>query len=344
MSQPLVSIIIPFFNEENYLERAVDSALAQTYTQIEIILINDGSTDGSQARAAKYESQYESVKLITTENLGLSSARNTGLAHADGAYIAYLDADDAFEPDAISCFVEVVAHTGADLVISRFTLHDKQGRSFREAGWQLEDQPIDGVNAVEKMYTGGIASVAWAKFYRREAFKDLRFPVGLWFEDRPYVLECLLLSQKIGFVEKSLLNVYAKENSITRRTVTEKRIKDLYAIYLREIDILAKHDKVDELAAYVINHHIDVLLDSFFLLLIDDQRMTDAKKCKAIFLEYLAKFNKQMISYPRALNVKRKIALLMLNGLRLLPWRLMAMGIAFTFRKKYAGIKILKNS
>lgn len=344
MSAPLVSIVIPFYNEERFLERAIDSALSQSYASTEIILINDGSTDQSQKIAKAYCDQHSHLTLVTTQNLGLSSARNIGINSSQGEFITFLDADDALESHAIQVLVSQILADQSDMVICKFTLYNKQQISFKQAGWSLDTSKINGPLAISKMYDGGIASVAWGKLYRAESFKKILFPIGLWFEDRPYVLECLLNTNKLSFVDESLLRIYSNESSITRRTVTNKRIIDLHLIYQKELQILDEYKKTSELSAHIINHHIDVLLDMYFLILIDHQQIKDSNSCQNTFIDYVLKFINHHSSYPNQINKKRKLKLFLLRSLSFLPWELVAILLKFIFRKKYTGVRLLKNS
>ena len=105
LSSPKISLIIPVYNVEKYIHKTLDSVLAQTFTDYEVIMINDGSTDGSLAVLKEYASKYENFKLIDQNNCGLSRARNVGVNAAVGDYIAFLDSDDFLAPDFWRCFI-----------------------------------------------------------------------------------------------------------------------------------------------------------------------------------------------------------------------------------------------
>lgn len=340
----MVSIIIPFYNSERFLERTIRSAIDQTYKNLEIILINDGSTDSSLQIAEKHCNENAHIKLFTTENLGPGNARNVGIKNASGEFLTFLDSDDALNDDAIQILLDTIHKDQSDIAVCLFTLYNKERRSFKKGGWNLDTDKMDGIQAARSMYCGGIASVVWAKLYRIEIIQKILFPVNLWFEDRPYLMECFLNTDKISFVNESLLKIYSNRDSITRRTVTKKRIIDLHLIYEIEIEILKRYNKIQELSTHIINHHIDVLLDTFFLIVIDEKHMENSQDQKKVFLSYIKKFIRHYPKYPHYINLRGKVILLLFNGLRVLPWKLVSFLGCKLFKKKYKGVKLLKNS
>ncbi len=340
----MVSIIIPFYNAENFLERAIISAINQSYTSIEVILINDGSNDGSEIIAKKYSDQHHNIRLFTTQNLGPGNARNIGIENSLGEFIIFLDSDDALGSESVKILADAICENESDIVVCKFTLYDKQQIGFKDAGWKLDSYKTTGKEAVKAMYSGRIASVVWAKIYRTEIINKILFPVGLWFEDRPYLMECFLNTDKISLVNDSLLKIYSQEDSITRRVVTKKRIEDLHLIYVIEMEMLGKYNNVHELSAYIINHHIDVLLDTFFLIIIDEKRMKHPEDQKKLYVDYIKKFMDHYPKYPYQISIKRKIILLILNGLRVFPWSWVVFFGCILLKKKYNGVKLLKKS
>ncbi len=340
----MVSIIIPFYNSEHFLERAILSVIHQTYTNFEIILINDGSIDGSSEIARKYCNQYTNIRLFTTQNVGPGNARNIGIKHAIGEFITFLDSDDTITNDAIEILLNAIQKNQSDMVVCMFTLYDKEQTSFKKAGWRLKSQVIDGIEAIKNMYTGGIVYVVWAKLFRAEIIKKISFPINLWFEDRPFILECFLNTDKISFVKESLWKIYSREDSITRRTVTDKRLTDPHLIYEMEMNMLIKYNKDKELTAHVINHNIDVLLDTFFLLTIDNPLIKDIKSKRKLFINSVFEFNNHYVNFFHRIDPKRKVILHLLKGLKYLPWDWIVILTRVMLKKKYKGVKLLKNS
>ena len=116
MNKEKVSVIIPAYNAEPFIERAIDSVLSQTYKNVEIIVINDGSTDKTEQKVKAYIEKYENIKLISTENGGVCRARNIGIETASGEYISFLDADDELLPDALEVMISVANEKNADII------------------------------------------------------------------------------------------------------------------------------------------------------------------------------------------------------------------------------------
>ena len=121
-NEPLVSIIIAFYNEEEYLERCLESVKNQTYKNLEVILINDGSTDSSLQIAESFTLFFKNVIIRTIKNSGLSEARNTGLDMMEGEYVTFLDADDELEKEMISICINKITEERSDLVLCKFSI------------------------------------------------------------------------------------------------------------------------------------------------------------------------------------------------------------------------------
>ncbi|SCW65339.1 Glycosyl transferase family 2 [Ruminococcaceae bacterium YRB3002] len=175
-----VSIIIPFYNSESYLDRCIGSAIRQTYDDIEIILVNDGSADDSEEICRSYAVKDKRIRLINRENGGVSLARNDGLDAAGGELISFIDSDDYVDDDYIEYLIGLMEQSGSDLVCCK---HEDS-----KAG---EDGMRTLVTTEEclKVYltSNEIFASVWGKLYRRELFEGIRFPEGRRFEDN-YVL------------------------------------------------------------------------------------------------------------------------------------------------------------
>ena len=118
--QPLISVIVPVYNGERYLEKCIESLEEQTYKNLEIILINDGSTDGTGAVCVRLKKRFENIHVITTEDAGVSAARNAGLRAAKGTFVTFVDADDRLRPKAIEILLDCMMETGSDVAGCRF--------------------------------------------------------------------------------------------------------------------------------------------------------------------------------------------------------------------------------
>ncbi|MCR4689478.1 MAG: glycosyltransferase [Saccharofermentans sp.] len=173
-----VSIIIPIFNAESYLNKCLEAACAQTYKDIELILVNDGSTDSSRDICLKYEASDPRIRLIDRDNSGVSAARNKGLDIATGDLISFIDSDDYVEADYIEYMLTLMNETSSSITCVR-----------HEACEGISTRVIEGPQNILEEYlkSNEIYASVWGKLYKRELFDGIRFPEGKRYEDN-YVL------------------------------------------------------------------------------------------------------------------------------------------------------------
>lgn len=215
----LVSIIIPVFNVRPFLIEALDSVLDQTYRNLEIIVINDGSTDGSGKICDEYARKDVRVVVIHQENKGLSSARNAGLKRMSGEIVAFLDSDDAYHPDYINTMMDTMMREKADLVICRYTLHYTTGR-MRDIGNEKQ-RPMtvsglyDRVSALRTLAAGTLNVNVWNKLYKRELWKNIRFRDGHVYEDNEVAYKIIDVCKRVYVIDASLYLHRKWDGSIT---------------------------------------------------------------------------------------------------------------------------------
>lgn len=187
-----VSIIVPVYNVERYLDKCLESILQQTYPNLEVLLVDDGSIDGSGRICDDWAAAHSCFRVIHKINGGLSDARNTGLDAATGEYVAFVDSDDYIAPDMLQKLYEAMSVSNAEMGICNFLNVDEHGVPISELNWNLpiRDEVISGFDAITKMHIpvkrgwlGWYYSVACNKLYRKVLFSDVRFPVGKLCED-----------------------------------------------------------------------------------------------------------------------------------------------------------------
>ena len=208
---PAISVIIPMYNTEAYIKDCLDSLVAQTFTDFEAIIIDDGSTDGGARIAASYASSDNRFKLIGQPNKGLSEARNTGLKIMRGEYVTFIDSDDCVTPNYLETLFFIAQLHQADIACCMSQIID-------------ENYVADGNTpntAVSKLLTAEEAArialyqdslpdySAWNKLYKANLWKERRFPAGMIFEDLAKIPEALLDANKVA-VTKSKLYLYRK--------------------------------------------------------------------------------------------------------------------------------------
>ena len=229
MIQPLITVIVPVYKVEAYLDACVESVLGQTYGNFELILVDDGSPDNCPQLCDAFAARDPRVRVIHKANGGLSSARNAGIDAARGEYLAFLDSDDLWSPLFLERLQGVLRETGADLAVCLF-------RRFR--GDPPGDLPVAA--AVEVMSQeeafGCLFNnrnenmvVAANKLYRRRLFDTLRYPVGKLHEDEAVIHEILGGAETVAWVEESHYLYRQTPDSITTAKFSLKRLDETYA-------------------------------------------------------------------------------------------------------------------
>ena len=198
---------------ERYLRECIDSVLGQTYENLEIILIDDGSTDKSGVICDKYALKDARVKVFHTRNNGLSSARNLGIAHSTGAYIGFVDSDDWIELSTIEEMLNSIKSVDADIAVCGHYLEYGNGVQFEST--PVLDGNYQGDSIIYAFLKGcGVDTYVWNKLYRSELFKNIKFPDGRFHEDDAVTYKLLEASDKMIGIPKRLIHYRMRKNSI----------------------------------------------------------------------------------------------------------------------------------
>ncbi len=227
--EPLISVIVPVYNAGKYLEKCIGSVLGQSYEHLELILVNDGSTDGSGELCGSYAERDGRVRLIDQGHQGVSSARNTGLAAARGEYIAFVDSDDWIEAEMLAMLRFLLEDAGADMAVCAcYEERADGGQSLIDVG--LEENVIDGRGALERVVHGCLPFIAlWNKLYRRSLFKGFAFPPGRIHEDVFAAHELAFRCRKVACLPDALYHYVRHVGSIS--TTTDMHYLDTVAAY-----------------------------------------------------------------------------------------------------------------
>lgn len=216
---PDVSVIVPVYNVERYIERCLSSLINQTCScKYEIIVVNDGTKDNSMEIVRRFADKYNNITIIEQENGGLSCARNTGIAHAAGEYIAFVDSDDYVSPDYIKLLYDSATENNSDVVCCNyFNVFEKSGKS--RGNFPKHPCGLYSASKTLKEIIGDvkIRSYVWNKMYRRKIFTDnsLKFPVGVNFEDFAVMPQVFYYAKTVSFIPQKLYNYVHREGSIT---------------------------------------------------------------------------------------------------------------------------------
>lgn len=206
-----VSVIVPVYNTEKYLYKCLNSLINQTLKQIEIIIVNDGSKDSSDSIIKQFMIENKNIVYIKKDNGGLSSARNVGIDHASGEYIAFVDSDDWVETDMYEKMYLKAKENNFDLVMCDFNeIH--QNKAFPYPCHLTKD--LFQKEEIKKHMIDFYPS-AWNKIYKKELLENIRFKEGVWFEDVEFGYRIFPCINSIGVVNQHLYNYLIREGSIT---------------------------------------------------------------------------------------------------------------------------------
>lgn len=232
-----VSIILPVYNVEKYLSACLDSLLAQTLEEIEIVAVNDGSTDGSLQILQAYQSlNPEKLFIFSTENHGVSRARNYGFAHSHGEYVWFVDSDDFVEPDACRLLYEKATADGNDLVLFRYYNVDSETGVRKEYIASCHNQNF---RVADKPYElPAISPYPWIKFIHRDLFNGLYFPEGIRFEDLPVAYLLAVKARSIGYVDQCFYNYRKNVGFLSRLTPSTLHIRNAIIFMKEEMEKL----------------------------------------------------------------------------------------------------------
>lgn len=240
-----ISVIIPVYNVEKYLNRCLESVIKQDYTNIEIILVNDGSKDSSGNICDEYAKKDDRIKIIHKNNGGLSEARNFGIKKATGSYITFIDSDDCVENDYISYLYNLIIKNDAQISVCAYKAKYDNGTVLTQENGK--EFVLNSHDAIEKtLYHEDFNSSTWAKMYKTSFFEDIEFPVGKLFEDVATTYKLFFKADKIAVGLKSKYNYMIRENSILTSEFSEKKLYlvDTYKIMGEEI--LKKYDDLKD--------------------------------------------------------------------------------------------------
>ena len=230
MRTPLISVVIPVYNAENYVSACVGSLLNQTYPSFEVVLVDDGSTDKTPDICDAFAAAHDNIRVIHRPNGGVSAARNTGVAAARGELLTFVDSDDSVDGTLLEQLYTLLRDSGADIASSGV-----------ETGKRLDGvfTPAQAIACILRENTNLVTSV-WGKLFRRELFEGLRFPEGIDFED--YAVTPLLFDRANKIAHTGSIHYsYCTDNaeSITHRPFTPKRMDYFQAAALVD-DFLKK--------------------------------------------------------------------------------------------------------
>lgn len=248
-----ISVIVPIYNVEKYLDRCIESILKQTYKNIEIILVDDGSTDNSGKMCDQFAKRDNRIKVIHKKNGGMSDARNVGLDFVSGEYIAFVDSDDWISPVMFERLYSILKKYKTEIVVCEpiyayETYIDEQ--QFSGKSFELSKRKAIELLIEDRKFR----SVVWNKLYARRLWADIRFPKGKHYEDVHIVYKIYDMCETISFLDQGLYYYFQRSQSIVHSTNFESHMELVHAVEERAKFLKLKYpDMTPRLSASVIS-------------------------------------------------------------------------------------------
>lgn len=235
-----VSVIVPVYKVEKTLERCVNSIINQTYSELEIILVDDGSPDCCPQICDEYAKKDSRIKVIHQQNGGLSHARNTGIACATGQWILLVDSDDCIDKELCSEVYSCAREKQSDLVIFSFCKFS-DGESRVNAVKKGTRSLLSNNEAMSLLSNQKIGNFAWNKFYKKELFGNIKYPDRRYYEDIGTTYRLIDKATKVSLLDSELYYYYQSDDSITH-TITKKHVTDEFEQRLDQYNFLIEHN------------------------------------------------------------------------------------------------------
>jgi len=307
-----ISIIIPVYQVEQFIENTIRSILLQTFTNFEVLIVNDGTKDSSIIIAKKITKNDKRFIYIEQENSGLSMARNNAIDIAKGEYISFVDSDDYLDSRHYEYMYNQIIKDEADICVCDIALV-REDTSYIIGRKNKYVFPISGEEAfIDEIQAISILSVAVAKLYKRRLFDNIRYPQGLFFEDKGTTYKLFLKSSKVSFVNKELYFYTQRQGSITKG-LSSKKIEDRIIVlkdmkkYLIERHIYTKYEK-EYTVCYLLN--VPLALATLIAIYSDDYEKQQKEFLKRVDMRF---FTYKNIFSVRNTSTKKMIGLLLLK-------------------------------
>lgn len=265
-----VSIVVPLYNVEKYIERCLKSIMEQTFDNYEVIIVNDGSKDNSINIAEKFQKRYpDKIRIITQKNAGLSAARNKGIQEAVGEYICFIDSDDFIKDDMIEKLYQQAVDKNADMVICGVNKYIESTKETYEDVREYDETRIfDSEHCIrEFLLDKTVEGYACNKLFKRSLFLDnnIQYPVGKMFEDVETTIKLIIASDRIAFSDNYGYYYVQREGSITK-DVKKRTIEDYIRSFVIVKQLLEKNNIFDNLKDAYKRYYINRLNVAYVML------------------------------------------------------------------------------
>ena len=243
----LISVIVPAYNIADYVERGINSVRNQTYRNLEIIVVDDGSTDDTGAICDRIASEDKRIQVIHKANSGPAEARNVGIAMAQGVYIGFVDGDDWIDPDMYAKMLGALKEQQADVAICRYRRVYKSHTDDESVERAVLFEGQEALQYyVQETEEYDIQNAAWNKLYKRDILEDIAFPVGKWYEDIMFATMVLGRAKRCIYLDTALYNyIIDREGSIMNAQINPRTFTDQIPAYYEKTKFLKELGRQD---------------------------------------------------------------------------------------------------
>lgn len=310
-----VSIIVPVYNVEKYLSKCLDSIYGQAFKDFEVIIVNDGSTDGSLAIAQEYFEKYkDNTKLISQKNGGLSAARNTGLGVASGKYILFVDTDDTINVVMLEKMYSLAEENDSDLVMCAFRSVDEDGKELSKH-YENALKCGEKYNLASKKELLLCQNAAWNKLYKRSVIQDnnLSFTEGVWYEDLRFTKKYMFYAQNVVYTDELLYNYLIRQGSIMN-SMADGRNTQIIDAFVEVIDFYKAKNVFEKYSSEIEFTAIEHIFIATLVRMCRSGKIDMLKKIRTEFEKLFPNYKKN--KYLNTLDRNRKLVyFLLLNKL-----------------------------
>lgn len=314
-----ISIIVPVYNVEEYLHRCVDSILNQTFSDFECILVDDGSTDNSGIICDEYAKKDNRIKVIHKPNGGQAEARNVGLDMASGNYIGFVDSDDWIHPQMYEILINFAEKFSSDITVCKYKKVNHEVNKYNNYDDinNLEYEFYQKETVFNEYYSKNllykISTVVWNKLYKKNVFVNIRFPLGIYYEDAAIALDTIEQCNNIIIINSELYFYYQRNGSTMNSNYSEKWFEGVYNNSIRGMVFFEKLDNKCQYY-YSVDDYVTRFVRDYFAVCLKNPHL------KIKFNPILKAFKNNIIDVlknPITCKMKKIMLILMLLNVKL---------------------------
>lgn len=287
----LISVILPIYKVEKYLKKCIESILTQTYKNLDIILVDDGSPDKCGEIIEEFRKKDKRIRTIHQNNGGLSAARNNGIKIANGKYIVCIDSDDWIEKDMIEVLYKNIVNTNSDISICEFIEEDEYGKILSNKKYNNEIIEFSSIEALRSLIKQDIlTNHAWNKLYKKNLFDEIEYPKGQLMEDVSTTYKLFEKANKIVY-QNTVLYHYIQRGTSILGNISEKRINDQeLAFFDRNKYLMKKYPKLK--MEIELDNLYNVKTLYYLAIMGGYKRLYDSQKYTEYYIEYKKLYKK----------------------------------------------------